>query len=138
MSARGSVLLYCLGIILLFPLDSAAQRVCVGGPGGCPVFSLGATRTNVFAGTDRGVFVSKDSGASWRPAGPALPEDAQGAAGRAEGQLIFSRQPARPFLNWRYNRSTPGPDFNKRHVDSGSKGRGFKSLRIVPRAFYRR
>ena len=51
--------------LVLLISNSSAQWTKTPGPSGNFIFSLAVSGTNIFAGTDEGVFRSTDNGSSW-------------------------------------------------------------------------
>jgi photosystem II stability/assembly factor-like uncharacterized protein len=76
MKRRAVFSLLCAVILLSFPQESSAQWVQTGGPGGGPVSALAGVGTKLFAGTDGGLFISTDQGASWKATNAGLPANA--------------------------------------------------------------
>ncbi len=60
------ILLATVALLISFPQLSSAQWAQTGGPEADWVSALAVSGTNLFAGTGKGVFLSTDSGASWR------------------------------------------------------------------------
>ena len=58
---------------MIFPPAAPAQWVPTGGPYGGHVNSIAVAGTNIFVGAYDGVFLSTDSGTSWKSANTGLP-----------------------------------------------------------------
>jgi len=56
---------FCFGLLVLFSHITKAQWVQTNGPYGGNVLTVAVNHTTLFAGTDRGLFRSIDTGRSW-------------------------------------------------------------------------
>jgi photosystem II stability/assembly factor-like uncharacterized protein len=92
MRPRQAILLVCIGIFIAFPPRGNAQWEKVGSPKGGWITSLLSSGPNLYAGTRKGggVYMSMDSGVTWKKSGKNFPANADVQCLAALGANIFA------------------------------------------------
>ncbi len=83
--------IYLTVIVFLLASSASAQWVQTNGPYGGPITCFAASESEVFAGTDRGVFLTTNNGQSWTAANTGLPNytDEYGSQNNRVGALML-------------------------------------------------
>src|SRR5450755_5115670 len=82
--------LTALSIPLFSHTNVSAQWVRTNGPYGGPVSCFAVSGTNLFAGTDRGVFLTTNNGTTWKAVNAELPANTSVGALAAIGTNVFA------------------------------------------------
>src|ERR1039458_2348867 len=107
--------------ILLFLISSneilQAQWIQTNGPYGGIVNCLAVSGTNLFAGTDNGVFLSTNNESSWTAVNNGFPSNPQIVALTDSGTNIFAGIKDRVYFS-----TNNGTNWRRQRPESGSRG----------------